>query len=220
MAPSAQPLARPIFDRDQKWNMWAGGIGAAPQTTSQSVGGVYGRGGRRCQGCCWCNFVGIFVRRRLSGVGKNAWRRKAFCGLCDTALFDSAWKIGLDTILWLCCMIIYCHYCCVGRHHLTCESFLWSEAEVQKFGSSSHPLRNAAGHVGNTHAWHNLILANKKYFEFKSIENLNALVRSVILSALLGLFGHLLCSWRSLILLRIAVTNGRFYVASMDQCRV
>ena len=36
-----------------------------------------------------------------------------------TAPFDSAWKTGQETILWLCYMIIYCRYCCVGRvHHL------------------------------------------------------------------------------------------------------
>ena len=33
----------------------------------------------------------------------------------STAPLDSTSKIGLETILWLCYMIIYCPCCCVGR---------------------------------------------------------------------------------------------------------
>ena len=34
-----------------------------------------------------------------------------------TAPFDSAWKIDLVTMLWDCCMIICCRYCCIGQEH-------------------------------------------------------------------------------------------------------
>jgi hypothetical protein len=43
-------------------------------------------------------------------------------------------KLGLETILWLCYRIIYCHYCCVGREHHLVSLFCDRWRRCKKFG--------------------------------------------------------------------------------------
>ena len=66
----------------------AGGV-AAPPTTSQTVGGSVGEGVFAVGVVADAILLVLCSRRRLSEGcrrrigGKNAWRRKAFCGVCD-----------------------------------------------------------------------------------------------------------------------------------------
>jgi len=65
-----------------------------------------------------------------------------------TAPFDSAWKTGQETILWLWYMIIYCRYCCVGRvHHLVslfCDRWQKNDDARFRFFGALHGLYSAS----------------------------------------------------------------------------